>query len=178
MLLKAAMPFNFSSPEYLSHHRTRKNRVSPVSRASPAHMNSPLVALGSLITSLYSPRLRLSDYRLVITLPSWRLSVKYTGLASWKYAWPRWKLNLRLLEHQSSECTLRVTPQTLFTWVHIHQDMLSQLLCTIVDSDYQRLTFLFSEEEKSYHQENPLFTDKAFTIYVDRWTIWRKKKPT
>ena len=30
------MPFNFSSPEYLSHHRTRKNRVSP------AHMNSPL----------------------------------------------------------------------------------------------------------------------------------------
>ena len=43
MLLKAAMPFNFSSPEYLSHHRTRKNRVSPVSRASPAHMNSPLV---------------------------------------------------------------------------------------------------------------------------------------
>ena len=41
MLLKAAMPFNFSSPEYLSHHRTRKNRVSPVSRASPAHMNSP-----------------------------------------------------------------------------------------------------------------------------------------
>ena len=35
------MPFNFSSPEYLSHHRTRKNRVSPVSRASPAHMNSP-----------------------------------------------------------------------------------------------------------------------------------------
>ena len=36
------MPFNFSSPEYLSHHRTRKNRVNPVSRASPAHMNSPL----------------------------------------------------------------------------------------------------------------------------------------
>ena len=31
VLLKAAMPFNFSSPEYLSHHRTRKNRVSPVS---------------------------------------------------------------------------------------------------------------------------------------------------
>ena len=42
MLLKTAMPFNFSSPKYLSHHRTRKNRVSPVSRASPAHMNSPL----------------------------------------------------------------------------------------------------------------------------------------
>ena len=39
MLLKAAMQFNFSSPEYLSHHRMRKNRVSPV---SPAHMNSPL----------------------------------------------------------------------------------------------------------------------------------------
>ena len=37
------MPFNFSSSEYLSHHRARKNRVSPVSRASPAHMNSPLV---------------------------------------------------------------------------------------------------------------------------------------
>ena len=45
MLLKAAMPFNFSSPEYLSHHRTRKNQVSPVSRASPAHMNSPLGAV-------------------------------------------------------------------------------------------------------------------------------------
>ena len=41
MLLKAAMPFNFSSPEFLSHHKTRKNRVSPVSRASPAHINSP-----------------------------------------------------------------------------------------------------------------------------------------
>ena len=37
------MPFNFSSPEYLSHHRRRKNRASPVSRASPAHMNSFLV---------------------------------------------------------------------------------------------------------------------------------------
>ena len=36
------MPFNFSSPEYFSHHRTRKNRVSPDSRASPAHINSPL----------------------------------------------------------------------------------------------------------------------------------------
>ena len=36
------MPFNFSSPEYLSHQRTRKNRVS---RASPAHMNSLLVFL-------------------------------------------------------------------------------------------------------------------------------------
>ena len=45
MLLKAAMPFNFSCPEYLSHHRTRKNRVSPV---SPAHMNSPLVSAGVL----------------------------------------------------------------------------------------------------------------------------------
>ena len=43
VLLKAAMPFNFSSPEYLSHYRTGKNRVSPVSRASPAHMNSPLI---------------------------------------------------------------------------------------------------------------------------------------
>ena len=39
------MPFNFSSAEYLRHHRTGKNRVSPVSRASPAHMNSPLVLL-------------------------------------------------------------------------------------------------------------------------------------
>ena len=37
------MPFNFSSFEYLTHQRTRKNRVSPVGRASPAHMNSPLV---------------------------------------------------------------------------------------------------------------------------------------
>ena len=35
------MRFNFSSPEYLSSHKRRKNRVSPVSRASPAHMNSP-----------------------------------------------------------------------------------------------------------------------------------------
>ena len=42
MLLKVAMPLNFSSPEYLSHHGTRKNRVSRVTRASPAHMNSPL----------------------------------------------------------------------------------------------------------------------------------------
>ena len=41
VFLKAAMHFNFSFPEYLSHHKTRKNRVSPVSRASPAHMNSP-----------------------------------------------------------------------------------------------------------------------------------------
>ena len=44
MLLKAAMPFNFRSPEYLGRdiiHRTRKNRVSPVSRASPADVNSP-----------------------------------------------------------------------------------------------------------------------------------------
>ena len=36
------MPFNFSSPEYLSHHRTPKNRVS---RASPAHMNSSSICL-------------------------------------------------------------------------------------------------------------------------------------
>ena len=36
------MPFNFRSPEFLSHHKTRKNQVSPVSRASPAHINSPL----------------------------------------------------------------------------------------------------------------------------------------
>ena len=42
MLLKAAIPFNFSSPEYLIPHKRRKNRVSPVSRASPAHMNSPI----------------------------------------------------------------------------------------------------------------------------------------
>ena len=42
MLLKAAMPFNFSSPEYLSHHRTRKNRDSP---ASPAYMKSPSSSL-------------------------------------------------------------------------------------------------------------------------------------
>ena len=38
------MHFNFSSPEYLSPHKRRKNRVSPVSRASPAHMNSPLAS--------------------------------------------------------------------------------------------------------------------------------------
>ena len=36
------MPFNFNSPEYLSHHGTRKNQVSLVSRASPAHIISPL----------------------------------------------------------------------------------------------------------------------------------------
>ena len=36
-LLKAAMPFNFSSPALISHHKTRKNRVS---RARPAHINS------------------------------------------------------------------------------------------------------------------------------------------
>ena len=46
MLLKAAMPFNFSSPEYLGPHKRRKNRVSPVSRASPAHMNSPYERAG------------------------------------------------------------------------------------------------------------------------------------
>ena len=49
LLSMTAMPFNLSSPEYLSHHRTRNNRVSPVSRASPAHMNSPLVELPSLV---------------------------------------------------------------------------------------------------------------------------------
>ena len=43
------MPFNFSSPEYLIHHKTRKNRVSPVSRASPAHMNSPLGLMTELL---------------------------------------------------------------------------------------------------------------------------------
>ena len=42
MLLKAVMPFNFGSPKFLSHSKLRKNQVSPVSRASPAHMNSPL----------------------------------------------------------------------------------------------------------------------------------------
>ena len=45
------MPFYFSSPGYLSHLKTRKNRVSPVSRASPAHMNSPLEV------GYFSPRL-------------------------------------------------------------------------------------------------------------------------
>ena len=44
-LRRLYMPFNFSSPEFLSHHKMRKNRVSSVSRASPAHMNSPLVVL-------------------------------------------------------------------------------------------------------------------------------------
>ena len=43
LYFSTTMPFNFSSPEFLSHHKMRKNRVSPVSRASPAHMNSPLV---------------------------------------------------------------------------------------------------------------------------------------
>ena len=36
------MPFNFSASEFLNPHKKRKNLVSPVSRASPAHMNSPL----------------------------------------------------------------------------------------------------------------------------------------
>ena len=45
MLLKAAMPFNVSSSEYLCPHKRRKNWVSPVSRASPAHMNSPWLIL-------------------------------------------------------------------------------------------------------------------------------------
>ena len=53
MLLKAAMPFNFSSLEYLSHHRTGKNRVSPVSRASPAHMNSPLICNSKLYYMMF-----------------------------------------------------------------------------------------------------------------------------
>ena len=42
MLLKTAMRFNFSSPKYFSLHKRRKIWVSPVSRASLAHMNSPL----------------------------------------------------------------------------------------------------------------------------------------
>ena len=37
MAIEAAMPFNFSCPEYLSHHKRRKNGVSPVSRASPTN---------------------------------------------------------------------------------------------------------------------------------------------
>ena len=36
------MPFNFRLPEFLSHSKLRKNQVSPVSRASPAHMNCSL----------------------------------------------------------------------------------------------------------------------------------------
>ena len=40
MLLKAAIPFDCSSPEYLSLHKKRKYRVS---WASPAYMNSPQV---------------------------------------------------------------------------------------------------------------------------------------
>ena len=31
----------YDLPFGVTNHRTRKNRVSPVSRASPAHMNSP-----------------------------------------------------------------------------------------------------------------------------------------
>ena len=45
------MPFNFSSPEFLSHSKMRKNQVSPVSRARPAHMNSPLAGFSSLTGS-------------------------------------------------------------------------------------------------------------------------------
>ena len=36
------MPFNFRSSEFLSHSKLRKNQVSLVRRASPAHMNNPL----------------------------------------------------------------------------------------------------------------------------------------
>ena len=57
MLLTAAMPFNFSSPEYLSHHRTRKTQVSPVSRASPAHIISPLDYCNSILYGLPSSEL-------------------------------------------------------------------------------------------------------------------------
>ena len=70
VLIKAAMPFNFSSSEYLSHHRTRKNRVSPVSRASPAHMNSPLLMEYFLTWQFQFRRLELrAIYTVVCHLP-------------------------------------------------------------------------------------------------------------
>ena len=48
------MPFNFSSLEYLSHHRTRKSRVSPGSRASPAHKKKGMLNMMYLrITSSF-----------------------------------------------------------------------------------------------------------------------------
>ena len=58
MLLKAAMPFNFSSPEYLNPHKRRKNLVSPVSRASPAHMNSPLERMKNFSVSANKIKMR------------------------------------------------------------------------------------------------------------------------
>ena len=36
------MPFNCSSPEFLRQYKTGKKQVSPVSRASPAHVIGPL----------------------------------------------------------------------------------------------------------------------------------------
>ena len=38
----AAMPFNFSSPEFSRHHKMQKSLVSLVSQAHPVHMNSIL----------------------------------------------------------------------------------------------------------------------------------------
>ena len=52
------MPFNFSSPEFLSHSKLRKNQVSPVRRASSAHMNNPLVGFSTaqpVHSSQFSP---------------------------------------------------------------------------------------------------------------------------
>ena len=59
------MPFNCSSPEFLSHHKPRKNRVSPVSRASPAHINSPLA--GTTGPS-YDPFQKKSDNKFLVRL--------------------------------------------------------------------------------------------------------------
>ena len=77
------MPFNFSSPEYLSHHRTRKNRVSPVNRASPAHMNSPLVIL-SYATVCLHPSVSLNNEKYCREFSEHKIAVreKTAGLRS------------------------------------------------------------------------------------------------
>ena len=51
-VFKVAMLFDFSSPEFLSHTKLRKNQVNPVSQASLIYMNSPLVQ-NHLLTFYY-----------------------------------------------------------------------------------------------------------------------------
>ena len=51
-VFKAAMLFDFSSPEFLSHTKLRKNQVNQVSQASLIYMNSPLVQ-NHLLTFYY-----------------------------------------------------------------------------------------------------------------------------
>ena len=74
MSVTAAMPFHFSSPEYLSHHRPRKNRLSPVSRASPAHMNSPIVNVRMLYSFKRQRRFEAFNRMFVV----WALHIRST----------------------------------------------------------------------------------------------------